>query len=205
MTGEEFPSGLLHSLGSQVSGRRSGDPGVLKSKFVLPTSRSGTLQQGSRGREGSHDLAHAETPGTSTIGLAAGRSWLPCLTSLRKSQEGIAAGSVAYPARRTGIRVRAVKPASSPSQCCVATKSSKPSASSGPNVSDDPFPLILGLSEDYPVEINSFRKLSPVEPSTSSWVNLDSNSRPSRSGREGISKEVSVQEKLRALEQTVAT
>ena len=73
-------------------------------------------------------------------------------------------------------------------------------------MSDDPLLLIPEQSTDYPGEINSFREHSLMESTSSSWVNLDSDSsRPSGSGGERASTEASVQEKPKALEQTVAT
>ena len=79
-------------------------------------------------------------------------------------------------------------------------------ATAGPDASDDPWLPIPGQSKDFPVEIPLSREHSPVESTTSSWVNLDSHSsRPSGSGRERASAEASVQEKLKQLEWTVST
>ena len=58
---------------------------------------------------------------------------------------------------------------------------------------------------DYPVEISSSREPSKAESSSSSWINLDSDSsRPGRSGS-SISQDMSMKEKLIQLEKTFAS
>ena len=97
------------------------------------------------------------------------------------------------------VRVRAAE---------LATRgqaSAKSTSPSGANVPDDPFLLTPGQSKDFPVEISSSREPSPVESTSSSWINLDlDNSRPRGSGGNGTCNEMSMKEKLIQLEKTVA-
>ena len=83
-------------------------------------------------------------------------------------------GSIANTSRCTGTRFGASELASFSSRSRTAIQRSQPVASGAPNVSDDSFLLIPGQLKDYCVEINLSRQPSPVESSTSSWVNLDS-------------------------------
>ena len=124
------------------------------------------------------------------------RSRLPTPTSVRKSvQDAPATASVTNPPKCQGIRVRTAGSVS-----LASCPSSKPAAARAPGKV-----LILGQSTEFPVEIPSSRELSPVD-SSSSWVNLDSDSsRPSGSGVVQVPQEASLQEKLKTLEQTVAS
>ena len=99
-----------------------------------------------------------------------------------------------------GIRVSAAGPAP-----LASRPTAKPTAAGAPGkVPDDPFLLIPGQLAEFLVEVSSSREPSPVE-STSSWVNLHSDSaRPSGLGVVPVS-QVSLEQKLKSLEQTVAS
>ena len=71
-------------------------------------------------------------------------------------------------------------------------------------MSKDPFLLILGQSEDYPVEVESSTEPSPASSTASTWVNLDSDSsQQGGSGKVRSSAQSSdMQEKIKQLEKT---
>ena len=99
------------------------------------------------------------------------------------------------------------RPLPPPRMWCTPPPSTRKSASSkAPKVSDEPFLLILGQSQDFPVEIASSRETSPVGSAASTWVNLDSDfSQQEVSGSNGAdSKSADMQAKNRQLEKTVA-
>ena len=74
-----------------------------------------------------------------------------------------------------------------------------------PQVADNPFHLIPRQSEDFPVCVDSSRDPSPVDSSSSSWVELSSRgARSGRSGDEDSTGTSSIREKIRSLKRTVA-
>ena len=76
-----------------------------------------------------------------------------------------------------------------------------------PKVSKDPFLLILGQSQDYPVQIESSRETSTASSTASTWVNLDSDvSRQEWLGNGGsASHPTDLQAKNKQLEKTVTS
>ena len=74
-----------------------------------------------------------------------------------------------------------------------------------PQVVDYPFHLIPGQSKDFPLCVDSPRDPSPVDSSSSSWVELSARGAKSgRSADKDLSGSSAVQDKIQTLERTVA-
>ena len=72
-------------------------------------------------------------------------------------------------------------------------------------VADNPFHMIPGQLEDFPVCVESSQDPSPVDSSSSSWVELSSRGAKSgHSGDEDSTGTSGVWEKIRTLERTLA-
>ena len=132
------------------------------------------------------------------------KSHLPPSASLKKSEDMAVTGPVDKPSPPpsgcTGIMVSSTR--STPS--ISARQTSKTTASSA-KVSEDPFLLIRGQSQDYLVEITSSRETSPAGSKASPWINLDSDSSEKGGSGSNVSQNISMQEKLRHLEKSVAS
>ena len=125
---------------------------------------------------------------------------MPPSASLGKSSDMAGTDPVANPPGCTGTRVGMTGPTP-----LISGRQSAKSVPTGASVPDDPFLLIPGQSQDYLVEISSSREPSPVVSSTSSWINLDSDSSGLGGYGSNGTQDVSMKKKLLQLEKTVAS
>ena len=123
----------------------------------------------------------------------------PPSASLGKSMDGAVAGTAYTPLGCMGTRVRRSAGAAPPA-------SPRSSHVDSPKVSKDPFLLIPGQSEDYPVEVESSREPCPASSAASTWVNLDSDSSQQEGSSEvrSSAKPTDMQAKIKQLEKTFA-
>ena len=184
--GDVSPSGVTcHQTKAQLLGDHSGEP---KEQSDPSWSKGKALRQSLWDRDGRPVLALPGPLVISTSAPAGTKSRPPPSASLGKSEDEVVAGPADTPLPRC---MGATPPPSSRSSAPIQA----------PKVSEDPFLLVPGKSQDYPVEIIFSRETSPAGSTASTWVNLDSNSsRQERSGNNGsVSKPAEMQAKIKQL------
>ena len=169
--GDVSPSGTACTQSRALGmGHRRGHPDIPESSLPHPDPWSQASWQSFWVRDGRPVLVPPSSLVKSTSASAGTKSCLPPSGTLGKSEDMAVAGPVDTPPPGSmGIRVwspRSIPP--------ISTHQAAKSTTS--KVSDDPFLLIPGQSQDYPVEIASSRETSSADSTASSWINLDSGS-----------------------------